>query len=40
MREVNRRTASIATRYAFHAINESWVLRLLSKSSWRFNRLT
>lgn len=38
--EVNRRTASIATRYAFHAINESWVLGLLSKSNWRLNRLS
>jgi hypothetical protein len=39
VREVNRRTASVATRYVFHSGDEDWVLRLLTQRSWRLNML-
>ena len=37
VREFNRRTASTATRHAFHAVDEEWVLPLLRKSRWRIS---
>ena len=39
VRELNRRTASTATRYVFHWTDEEWVLRLLTQHSWRLNML-
>jgi len=39
VQELNRRTASSATRYLFHAVDEEWILPLLSKSTWRINVL-
>jgi hypothetical protein len=39
VRELNRRTASNATRYLFHAADEEWVLPLLCKSRWRVSKL-
>lgn len=38
-KELNRRTVSIATRYAFHSIYGEWVLSLLTKGRWHLNRL-
>ena len=40
VRELNRRTASTATRYLFHSTDEEGVLRLLNQRSWRLNMLT
>jgi hypothetical protein len=37
VQELNRRTASSATRYLFHAVDEQCVLPLLSRSTWRIN---
>lgn len=39
IKELNRRTASSATRYAFHVADEDWILRLLCKKNWRINVL-
>jgi len=39
VKEMNRRTASVATRYVFHAKDEGWILPFLSKKSWRLNRI-
>jgi len=39
VKELNRRTCSIATRYAFHLKGEDWVLALLTKGRWQLNRL-
>lgn len=39
VKELNRRTCSIATRYVFHSKCEEWVLPLLTKSRWKLNRL-
>jgi Protein of unknown function (DUF4238) len=39
VKQLNRRTASIATRYLFHALEGEWVLPLLCKSKWRIDRL-
>ena len=39
VKELNRRTCSIATRYAFHSQGEDWVLPLLTKGRWQLNRL-
>jgi len=39
VKELNRRTCSIATRYVFHMRYETWVLSLLSKGRWQLNRL-
>jgi Protein of unknown function (DUF4238) len=38
--QINRRSASVATRYLFHAKEEEWALRLLCKSRWSIGRLT
>jgi len=39
VKELTRRTCSIATRYAFHSRRVDWVLPLLSKGRWQLNRL-
>ena len=39
VKEINRRTASRATRFAFHSIQEHWVMRLLTRRSWRLHML-
>jgi hypothetical protein len=39
VREMNRRIASITTRYAFHSKDEHWILPFLSKKSWDLNRI-
>jgi len=39
VKELNRRTSSVATRYVFHSVYEEWVLPLLSKSRWQLNRI-
>ena len=39
VKEVNRRTASIATRYLFHHQREDWVLSFAEKGRWLLNRL-
>ncbi len=39
VKELNRRTASTATRYVFHSTDEAWVLRLSTQRSWRLNVL-
>jgi hypothetical protein len=37
--EMNRRLASITTRYAFHAEEEDWILPFLAKKKWSLNRI-
>lgn len=39
VKELNRRTCSIATRYVFHSKREEWVLPLLTKGRCLLNRL-
>jgi hypothetical protein len=39
VKEMNRRTASVTTRYAFHAKDEDWILSFLAKKRWRLNRI-
>jgi ElaB/YqjD/DUF883 family membrane-anchored ribosome-binding protein len=39
VKELSRRTCSVATRYAFHSQGEDWVLPLLTKGRWQLNRL-
>jgi len=39
VKEMTRRTASITTRYVFHAKEEDWVLPLLAKKRWQLNRI-
>lgn len=39
-REINRRTASAATRYVFHASEEQWVMKLLNRRRPRLNRIS
>ena len=39
VKELNRRTCSIATRYVFHLKCETWVLSLLKKDRWQLNKL-
>ena len=39
IKELNRRTCSIATRYAFHSQKQDWILSLLTKGRWQLNRL-
>jgi hypothetical protein len=39
VKELNRRTCSIVTRYVFHSQSEDWVLPLLTKSRWQLNML-
>jgi hypothetical protein len=39
VKELNRRTCSIAARYAFHSQREDWLLPLLTKGRWQLNRL-
>lgn len=39
VKEINRRTASITTRYMFHANDEDWILPFSAKGSWRLNRI-
>ena len=39
VKEMNRRTASVTTRYVFHAKGEHWILPFLAKKRWRLNRI-
>ena len=39
VREMNRRTASNAVRYVFHALEEDWIVPFLRKATWPTNRL-
>lgn len=39
VKELNRRTCSIAARYAFHSQSEDWVLPLLTKGRWQLNMI-
>jgi len=39
VKELTRRTASFATRYAFHSIDVEWVLPILNKGRWQLNRI-
>jgi len=39
VKELNRRTASSATRFVFHSIHAEWVLPLLLKGRLRLNRI-
>ena len=36
-KEVNRRTASNATRYVLHCDDEYWILPFLTKGTWQLN---
>ena len=40
VREINRRTASIATRYVYYSEEAQWVVNLINKKHPRLNRLT
>lgn len=39
VKELNRRTCSVATRYAFHSKPEDWVMPLLTKGRWQLNMI-
>ncbi len=39
VKEVNRRTASIAEEYVYHSRNEQWVLPFLKKGNWKLHKL-
>ena len=39
IREINRRTASIATRYVYYSEEAQWVVNLINKKIFRLNRL-
>lgn len=39
VKEMNRRIASVTTRYVFHAKDEDWILPFLSKKRWRLNQI-
>ncbi len=39
VKEMNRRIASITTRYGFHAEDEDWILHSLAKKNWKLNRI-
>jgi hypothetical protein len=39
VKEMNRRIASITTRYIFHAKDENWILPFLAKKRWKLNRI-
>jgi hypothetical protein len=39
VKEVNRRTASSATRYVFHQREEEWILPFIQKGRWQLHRL-
>lgn len=40
VREINRRTASAATKYVYYSEEAQWVVNLINKKKLRFNRLT
>jgi hypothetical protein len=37
--EINRRTASAATRYVYYSKEVRWVVALINKKNWRLNRI-
>jgi hypothetical protein len=39
VKELNRRTVSIATRYVFHSDDEAWILPFITKDRWQLNYL-
>jgi hypothetical protein len=39
-KELNRRTASKASRYVFHCKNETWVMPFIKKKGYSLNRIT
>jgi hypothetical protein len=39
VKEMNRRIATISTRYVFHAEDEHWILPFLAKKNWKLNRI-
>ena len=39
VKEINRRTASITTRFIFHARGENWILPFLAKETWHPTRI-
>lgn len=39
IREMNRRTASMAVRYVFHSKKEKWLSSFLAKKEWRLNKI-
>jgi len=39
VKEINRRTASNATRYVFHCADEDWILPFLLTGKWQLHRL-
>jgi len=39
IKEINRRTASIATRWVYGSIEEEWVVSLVNKKSWKLKRI-
>lgn len=40
IREINRRTASAVTKYAYYSEEAQWVVNLINKKNLRLNRLT
>lgn len=39
IKEINRRTASAATKYVYYLRRAQWIVRLVNKKTWRLNRL-
>jgi hypothetical protein len=39
VRDINRRTASNATRYVYSGYDESWLSSFIAKGNWQLNRL-
>ena len=39
IREINRRTALNATRFIYHAEDEYWIPKFLSKKNYQLNKL-
>lgn len=39
VKEMTRRTATVTTRYVFHATEENWILPFLAKGQWQLNRI-
>jgi hypothetical protein len=40
VQEINRRTASNTTRFAYYSMEANWVTNLINKKHWKFHRIT
>jgi hypothetical protein len=39
VKEINRRTASISTKFLYSPYTEDWIQKLVNKSTFRLNRI-